>query len=297
MEFRAPAKINLTLAVKGRRDDDFHEIESVVCPIALCDTLEIALHDRAGREFACDDPSLPADDTNLAVRAARLFCERHGLAPRMRIELKKRIPHGAGLGGGSSDAATTLLALDRLFETALALDELSAIAAELGSDVPLFLHRSAARVSGRGEKVEPIDFPHALPLLLVKPPFGVPTPWAYRRWKDSREIPGIDYARREFAWGALQNDLERPVFEKYLLLALLKRWLAAQPEVAGALMSGSGATVFAVLHDRGAGDGLRTRLEREFGGKFWICLAETLPGNSGDAAQARGGVIESGSAD
>ena len=275
MKFLAPAKINLTLTVKGRRDDGFHEIESLVCPISLHDTLEITAREVGGLEFVCDDATLPTDDTNLVVRAAKLFCKTRGIEPRLRIELSKRIPHGAGLGGGSSDAAATLLGLDTIFETRLGLDALSAMAAELGSDVPLFLHRSAARVTGRGEKVTPVAFPHALPLLLVKPPFGVPTPWAYSRWKDSREIPGIAYAPQEFPWGAMHNDLERPVFEKYLFLAVLKRWLLAQPEVAGALMSGSGATVFAVLRDKDSGIELSDQLAREFGPDFWCNAAET----------------------
>ncbi|MEA3207991.1 MAG: 4-diphosphocytidyl-2-C-methyl-D-erythritol kinase [Chthoniobacter sp.] len=276
MQFLAPAKINLTLTVKGRRDDGFHELESLVCPISLFDTLEITPRDCGGLEFVCDDPTLPTDETNLVVRAARLFCSSCGLEPHLHLDLAKRIPHGAGLGGGSSDAAATLFGLNRVFQTALSLDALSAMAAELGSDIPLFLHHSAAVIRGRGEQVEPVAFPHTLPLFLIKPPFGVPTPWAYRRWKEAREIPGVPYAPQEFAWGRLHNDLERPVFEKYLLLALLKRWLLAQPEVAGALMSGSGATVFAVLRARDASVALGERLVAEFGAGLWCCLAETV---------------------
>lgn len=276
MEFRAPAKINLTLGVKGRREDGFHEIESLVCPISLFDTLEIETTEAGGLEFICDDLTLPTGDTNLVVRAARLFCATCSLEPHLRIALTKRIPHGAGLGGGSSDAAATLLGLDQIFETRLGPAALTTMAAELGSDVPLFLHRSAARVTGRGEVVEPVAFPHALPLLLIKPPFGVPTPWAYRQWKDSREIPGIPYAAQEFSWGTLHNDLERPVFEKYLLLAALKSWLLAQPEVAGALMSGSGATVFALLRDKTLAPVLTDRLTQDFGADLWCGVAETV---------------------
>ncbi len=276
MDFLAPAKINLTLAIKGRRDDGFHELESLVCPISLCDSVEIEMREGGGLDFACDDPTLPTDETNLVVRAVRLFCAPRGIEPHLRIRLTKRIPHGAGLGGGSSDAAATLLALDRMFATAAGLDALSAIAAELGSDVPLFLHRSAARVHGRGELVTPARFPHALPLLLIKPPFGVPTPWAYRQWKDSREIPGVLYTAQEFAWGTLGNDLERPVFEKYLFLAALKSWLLAQPEVIGALMSGSGSTVFAVLRGKESAATLTARVIEEFGPDLWCCFAETV---------------------
>ena len=276
MEFHAPAKINLTLAVKGRRDDGFHEIESLACPISLFDTLDIERRDAGGLEFICDDASLPTDETNLVVRAARLFCRSQNVEPHLRITLTKRIPHGAGLGGGSSDAATTLSALDQIFETNLGLETLGAMAAELGSDVPLFLHRSAVRVTGRGELVEGIAFPHALPLLLIKPPFGVPTPWAYRQWQDAQEIPGVIYAAQNFPWGELRNDLERPVFQKYVFLAALKTWLLAQPAVAGALMSGSGSTIFAVLRDRQSAPTLTSELKRGFGDDLWCFAAETI---------------------
>lgn len=277
VELLAPAKINLTLKVLGRRTDGFHDIESLVCPISIFDRLALA-HGTAegGLKFECSDPSLPADDSNLVVRAARLFCNTFGFEPRLRIRLEKEIPHGAGLGGGSSDAAATLLGLNLLFETELTRTVLADLAAELGSDVPLFVHQSAAMIRGRGEHVEPVPFPHSLPLLLIKPSFGVPTPWAYRQWRDSLPVPGVRYDRQELPWGSLENALERPVFEKYLLLATLKTWLLAQPEVRGALMSGSGSTVFAVLTDKAAGYPLSDRVAAEFDPGMWQYLCETI---------------------
>src|SRR5436190_21533308 len=110
MEFLAPAKINLSLIVRGRREDGFHEIETRMVPISVFDHLEIELRDEGGLQFACDDSGIPDDESNLVVRAARLFCKEVGLEPHLSIDLRKRIPHGAGLGGGSSDAATTLMA-------------------------------------------------------------------------------------------------------------------------------------------------------------------------------------------
>ena len=275
MEFFAPAKVNLSLRVLGRREDGFHELESLMCPVSVGDTLDVTLRAEGGLEFVCDDPTLPAGDDNLVVRAARLFCRVRGIEPNIRIALAKHIPHGAGLGGGSSDAATTLLALDRLLQTRLSRETLAAMAAEIGSDVPFFIYESAAVIRGRGERVEPVAFPHALPLLLIKPPFGVPTPWAYSRWKDSREIPDVPYMAQTFPWGELVNDLERPVFEKYVFLADLKCWLLAQPEVAGALLSGSGATVFAVLRGKDAALALGERVAREFGPDLWLSACET----------------------
>ena len=276
MEFLAPAKINLTLRVVRRREDGFHEIDSLFVPISLFDRLQIELGDTGGLVFTCDEPSIPTDEGNLVVRAAHLFCTEVGVEPHVRIHLEKSIPHGAGLGGGSSDAAITLLALDRLFRTEMPRETLMSLAADLGSDVPFFLMGGAARGRGRGEVLEPVDFPHRLPLLLLKPPFGVPTPWAYQRWRDSRELPGVAYGAQQFPWGELVNDLERPVFEKYLMLAEAKSWLLRQPEVQGALMSGSGSTVFAVLHDAEAASAVGQRFAQEFGVSHWAYLAETI---------------------
>lgn len=280
MRWLAPAKINLSLKILGRRPDGFHNLSSLMVPVSVFDTLEIALKDVGDIEFVCAAPGIPLDDGNLVVRAARLFCSTFGFPPRLRIVLGKEIPHGAGLGGGSSDAATTLLALDALFQTHLARQTLVDLAAELGSDVPFFLVQSAAWISGRGEQVSPIEGLPSVPLLLVKPPFGVPTPWAYLHWKESEEIPGVPYGEQSTAAGTLCNDLERPVFQKYVLLAELKRWLLVQPEVEGALMSGSGSTLFAVLRQKQCGVALKERLEGEFGTQIWICLCETIPQKS-----------------
>ncbi|MEO7317901.1 MAG: 4-(cytidine 5'-diphospho)-2-C-methyl-D-erythritol kinase [Chthoniobacteraceae bacterium] len=276
MTILAPAKINLSLRVLRRRDDGFHDIESLIVPVSIFDRLEIDRREAGGIAFTCNEPEVPADNTNLVVRAAISFCATFGIPPNLRIVLHKEIPHGAGLGGGSSDAAATLLALDEILATNAPCETLHRLGADIGSDVPFFLDRSAARVDGRGDHVTPCAFPHTLPLLLIKPPFGVPTPWAYRQWRDSLEIPGVRYAAQEFAWGSLVNDLERPVFEKYVFLADLKRWLLAQPEVGGALMSGSGATVFAVLREKTCVEPLRARVAKEFGDGLWVRFAETL---------------------
>lgn len=275
MEFSAPAKVNLSLRVLRRRDDGFHEIETLMAPVSIFDTLDIELCGSGGLQFTCSDPSLPADSGNLAVRAALRFCETSGIQPHLRIHLKKEIPHGAGLGGGSSDAATVLLALDRLFDTRLPVARLAELAAGLGSDIPFFVHRSAAWCRGRGEIVEPCKLP-PLPLLLIKPPFAVSTPWAYRQWGDSLEIPGMTYAAQKFPWGELVNDLERPVFEKWIQLAELKRWLLGQPEAAGALMSGSGSAVFALLRAKAAGASLAGKVAEQFGENFRVRVTETV---------------------
>ena len=276
MQCSAPAKINLSLRVLRRREDGFHEIETLMVPIGIRDTLDIERQNGGGIDFTCSDRTLPTDGTNLVMRAAEAFAASAGIEPHVRIFLQKETPHGAGLGGGSSDAAATLLALDEIFETQLPLSELTRIAAEIGSDVPFFLARSAAWCRGRGEIVEPCALPHPLPLLLIKPPFGVPTPWAYQRWRDSLEIPGVPYSQQTFGGITLVNDLERPVFEKHIQLAEMKRWLLEQPETAAALMSGSGSTMFAVLREKSLGPALSEKARAQFGPHTWLALTETL---------------------
>jgi 4-diphosphocytidyl-2-C-methyl-D-erythritol kinase len=275
MQVFAPAKINLSLKILHRRSDGFHEIETLIAPISLCDELKIDKKEK-GIEFRCDDPFVPQDEDNLVVRAAKTFFAATKLAPAVSIDLKKKIPHGAGLGGGSSDAATTLLALNRLFETNLSREELAKLGSELGSDVPFFICESAALCRGRGELVTPVRLPEQLSILLLKPEFVVATAWAYSHWQDSREIPGVTYTAQEFAGETFVNDLERPVFEKFVFLAQLKMWLVRQPEVGAALMSGSGSTIFAVLREGQDTEAIAERARKQLDSELWTCQEYTL---------------------
>jgi 4-diphosphocytidyl-2-C-methyl-D-erythritol kinase len=243
---QAPAKINLSLRITGKREDGFHGLETLVLPItSLCDELKFT----AAEAFSlhCDTPGVPTDETNLVSRALRLFEKESDLHCPYHVTLTKRIPHGAGLGGGSADAAHTFLALNNLTRAGIPLDTLAGWAAQLGSDIPLFLYQKPSWCSGRGEIIEPSDLTWDLPIVLFKPAFDIPTPWAYSRWKDSREIPGISYDTQEAGGQLLFNDLERPVFEKHRFLATLRTHLQDQDESLAAMMSGSGSTVFAVL--------------------------------------------------
>jgi 4-diphosphocytidyl-2-C-methyl-D-erythritol kinase len=277
MQVSAPAKINLALKVLRRRSDGFHEIETLIAPISLCDRIKVDKRDSGkGIEFHCDDPSVPISDDNLVLRAAKAFFAATKLKAAVSIELKKRIPHGAGLGGGSSDAASTLLALNELFETKLPREALAKLAEPIGSDVPFFIFESVAICRGRGELVVPVRLPQAFSILLLKPNFVVPTAWAYSRWQDSGEIPGISYAPQEVARQTFLNDLERPVFEKFVFLAHLKMWLLNQPEVGAALMSGSGSTVFGVLRDDQDADAVADRARKQVDPELWTCATETL---------------------
>jgi 4-diphosphocytidyl-2-C-methyl-D-erythritol kinase len=276
MQVFAPAKINLSLKILSQRKDGFHEIETLIAPVSLHDEIKIDKIDIGkGIKFRCDDPSVPRGEDNLVVRAANRFFAATKLTPAVSIDLKKKIPHGAGLGGGSSDAAATLLALNQLFETSLTREELAKLGSEIGSDVPFFIFESAAICRGRGELVTPMKLPEQLSILLIKPDFVVATAWAYSRWHDSREIPGVTYSAQEFAGQTFVNDLERPVFEKFVLLAQLKMWLLKQPEVGAAVMSGSGSTIFAVLRNRQDAEAIAERARDQLDPELWTCACET----------------------
>ena len=275
MQVLAPAKINLSLKILGRRGDGFHEIETLIAPISLADEIDIEKQSR-WIDFSCDDPTVPSGDENLVVRVAKAFFEKTKISGGVGIKLYKKIPHGAGLGGGSSDAATTLRALNELFETKLSREELVTLGSTIGSDVSFFLFESAAICKGRGEIVSPTKLKKKLSILLCKPAFLVSSAWAYSRWQDSKEIPGISYQSQNFDGQTLLNDLERPVFEKFVFLAQLKAWLLKQVEVRAALMSGSGSTVFAVLRPKVDVDLLTNRAREELDREIWTSACETI---------------------
>lgn len=265
---QAPAKLNLALRVLGKRDDGFHEIDTLMVKLpGLYDQLEFV----AGESFSfrCDDCSLPVDESNLVVKAVRAYEVALGKACGCAISLTKSIPHGAGLGGGSSDAATTLIGLDQLHDGALGSTRLGEIAASLGSDVPFFLTPGAARCSGRGEVIAATAAPAALRVLLLKPWFAVATPDAYARWATSTELPGIRYAAQALDETTLVNDLERPVFGKHHFLAEVKEWLLDRRETRAALLCGSGSTVFAVLDEDADADDLARCARHELDPGLW----------------------------
>jgi len=270
----APAKLNLSLRVLARRDDGFHEIDTVMVKLPqLADRLHFTPN--ATFAFSCDDPSLPGDDTNLVVKAVRAYEAAAKIPCNCHISLEKLVPHGAGLGGGSSDAASTLLGLERIHEGALGPDKLASLAADLGSDIPFFLTAGAARCTGRGEKIAPIPSPTTLSVLLLKPAFGIPAAEAYARWQTATAIPGIRYSQQEAHSLVLVNDLEAPVFQKYRFLAELKQWLLIRKEVAAALLCGSGSTVFAVLHQLADAQALAAAARLELDPGFWTWAGTT----------------------
>ncbi|MCH2064203.1 MAG: 4-(cytidine 5'-diphospho)-2-C-methyl-D-erythritol kinase [Roseibacillus sp.] len=269
----APAKLNLALRIHGKREDGFHELETLMVPLkGLADRLEFKPAEAYALETVGAEVG-PVED-NLVTKALQLFEQRTGTCCPYQITLEKRIPPGAGLGGGSSDAAAVLQTLNKLEEAGLGKEDLEEMAAQLGSDVPFFLREGACWCRGRGEILEETAV-EELEVLLLKPAFGVDTVDAYQRWADSEELPYVLYESQEVAGLGMCNDLERAVFAKFPFLAEVKMWLLEQFEVRAALMSGSGATVFAVLEDAAAAGGLAERAMKELDPKFWWWLGRT----------------------
>jgi len=178
------------------------------------------------------------------------------------------------LAGGSSDAAAVLVALDAIFETHLGVEGLEKVATKLGSDVPFFIRGLPAICRGRGEIIQPFDVPEKWRLLLLKPPFGVETAWAYKAWAASHALPGGLEDEQDLGGIKVFNSLERPVFEKFLVLPVMKDWLRQQPEVRAAAMSGSGSTLFAVLNGDAWGPDLEERVKARFGDTLWTALCD-----------------------
>ena len=244
----APAKLNLHLRVTGRRPDGYHELVSVMVPIDLADRIEIRPASE-GIELACTGRSVAGGEENLVWRAARDFLYQGGVPQGASIRLHKRIPVAAGLGGGSSDAAATLLALDRIWPGRLGRKALFRMAVGLGADVPFFLSAVPAVATGIGEVLENLDYWPELWYVLVKPPIEVSTAWAYGQLRIQLTTRENDYINR--FWGPgdfsvaelLENDLERVTETRFPVVTHLKQALMDAGAI-GALMTGSGPTVF-----------------------------------------------------
>jgi 4-diphosphocytidyl-2-C-methyl-D-erythritol kinase len=252
----APAKVNLFLEVFGKRPDGYHEIATLMLAIRRFDTLCIKEDPSGEIGLHCNRSDLPTGPDNLIVRAARLFQKHAGESRGCRIRLVKRIPLAAGLAGGSSDAAATLLGLNRLWQLGLQGGELEKLGAELGSDVPFFFHLPAAWCTGRGEIVKPASFPRPLDLVLLCPNFGCPTAAVYRKVEvPAKPLEGAAVLAAAAAGDAeaigrqLHNRLQPAAEAIAPKLAEYHERLAAM-NPAGTLLSGSGSTLFAVCRNR-----------------------------------------------
>ncbi len=262
MRVLAPAKINVFLRITGRRPDGYHLLDSLMVPISLYDEIDLEAWD-VGRgawtekntiTVTCDDPTLPADETNLAYKAATLLGKETGVNARIAIALRKRIPAGAGLGGGSSDAAAVLKGLNLLLSLGFNEDRLRTLASQLGADVPFFIPCRPARIQGIGEILTPLSPLPVKWFVVIVPPFGVSTPWAYRRFDEllSQTDAVGNFTLTNGRWPETElfvNDLERAVIPAHPLLGELKTRLL-QSGAETALMSGSGSAVFGMFHNQ-----------------------------------------------
>ena len=275
-EISAPAKTNLSLRVVGKREDGFHEIETRMVRLSLSDRLRLKWRDDDRVVLRCADPDLPTDESNLVVKAVRALEAHTGKKFAISIDLEKNIPVAAGLGGGSSDAAAVLRGINEMADLQLPVEELADVSATIGSDIPFFVYDSTCDCGGRGEIVKPVpEANQSLPVLLLKPGFGISAAWAYQKYGASSEYSGFLYLPQICPWGEMVNDLERPVFEKYPHLGEMKNWLLRQPAVHAALLSGSGSTMLAILRPGSPGDSLVDRAVERYGENCWTFLGRT----------------------
>lgn len=254
---KAPAKINLSLDVLDRRPDGYHEVEMVMQTIDLADW--VILEPEEDVRLTCSHPALPVDERNLAMRAAQLLRREAGVSEGAAIHLEKRIPLSAGLGGGSADAAAVLRGLNRLWRLGMSLDELAALGAELGSDVPFCVYGGTALARGRGERIERLPDCPPVWVVLVHPPIPVSTAAVYGRLRlnDIRNRPStermVDAVRRgdvEAIAREMGNVLETVTFALHPEVERLKAQMLRFGAM-GALMSGSGPTVYGLVDKEG----------------------------------------------
>lgn len=283
---RTSAKVNLALEVLGKRGDGYHEIATVLQAVDLFDRLTMETADILS--LHADDPELPTDDGNLVMRAARLLQKTAGIEKGARLRLQKRIPVAAGLGGGSSDAAATLLGLNRLWGLRWPRARLQELAVELGMDVPFFLGTGRAVASGRGERLQALPGGGGYALVLVNPRtplstrevYGrVPAGWHAEPTGTERVIEALRRRNVAALAAALTNNLERVVEPVLPVIGRMKAALLAAGAL-GAIMSGSGPTVFGLARSLDHARQVRSRVSRA----GWACWAVRT--NSGPAIRA-----------
>jgi 4-diphosphocytidyl-2-C-methyl-D-erythritol kinase len=287
VKIRAPAKINLTLRIVGRRADGYHLLDTVMVPISLYDDIQIRkvrVTKKSHRRLIkviCSNPAVPNGPENLAYRAAELLLAKAKIKQPIEIRIHKRIPIGAGLGGGSTDAAATLNGLNRLFKLNLTAKKLEKLGLALGADVPFFVRGRPARARGIGERLQSLRGLPAMSLVVVYPGFAVSTAWVYRNLPRKLTIPDLNnsiFTRLKDVGdlGALLvNDLEKITLNRYPRIAIIKEKLR-RAGAAGCLMSGSGSSVFGIFHsNRKARVAFRMIAAEEDGTKAFLvkCLS------------------------
>jgi 4-diphosphocytidyl-2-C-methyl-D-erythritol kinase len=285
VKIRAPAKVNLRLRVVGKRQDGYHLLDTIMVPVSLYDEIEITkiTSDRNNAvatehlDVTCDHPLIPAGEKNLVYRAARLLLKEKNIRDSVRIHIDKRIPVGAGLGGGSSDAAAVLWGLSRLLRLGYSTQELEKISLSLGADVPFFIKAVPARARGIGERLSAIKHFPRLWMVILYPGFPVSTAWVYRNLRlkltKQRLNNSINFSYLsggpEKIRRLLVNDLETVTVSRYPKIGLLKENLTRAGAV-GSLMSGSGSSVFGIFDSRQEAQLAFCRLKEKEGAQAFL---------------------------
>jgi len=259
-QINCPAKINLSLDVINRRPDGYHNLEMIMHEINLCDTLTFSIQKNTEKTeiiLTSEDKNMPTDESNLIYRAAKLFFEKTGISATARIHVCKKIPMGAGLGGGSTDAAGTLSALNSAFDEPLTLDELSVMAKSLGADVPFFLFGGCMLAEGIGEKLTSVAPLSGAYIVLAKPAIHISTPWVYKnlhldentKHPDTKSvIKALNEGNLDLRAKSAGNVLETVTAKEYPEIEEYKS-IMMQNGAAYSLMSGSGSSVFGIFAD------------------------------------------------
>jgi len=274
LQLKSHAKVNLRLEILKEREDGYHELRTLLQKISLHDTLHVSLKKEKGISIETDHPNLSVGKSNLAYKAARSLLKKSDFKGGVRIEIKKRIPLGAGLGGGSSNAATTLKALNQLLKIGLPKKELMGMGSEIGADIPFFFFGGSAIASGIGERLKKIELPD-LWYVLIYPNFEVSTRWAYRNFILTKRRFHFKFHKflktPEEISHLLWNDLEGVVSLEHPEIGVMKKMLLSAGAM-GALMTGSGATVFGIFSEKGNASKAYKKVKRMVKQKRWAVL-------------------------
>jgi 4-diphosphocytidyl-2-C-methyl-D-erythritol kinase len=276
----SPAKINLRLEILKKREDGYHELRTILQKINLHDLLHFSLKKERGMSIKTNHPNLPVGKRNLVYQAVQSILKKSVYKGGVLIEIEKRIPLGAGLGGGSSNAATTLKAMNQLLKINLPKKELMAMGLEIGADVPFFFLEGAAIASGIGERLKKIELP-GLWFVLIYPNFEVSTRWAYQNFILTKRrfhfnLHGLLRTPKEIS-NLLWNDLEEVVSRECPQIGVMKKMLYSAGAL-GALMTGSGPTVFGVFSEEGGASEAYKKVKKMVRGRGWIILnARSIP--------------------
>ena len=284
ISLKAPAKVNLFLEILGKRDDGYHEIETIMQEIDLADSLQFE-ETQEGVTLECNDKNIPANQDNLVCKAANLILEECGIKKGVLINLEKNIPVGAGLGGGSSDAATTLKALNSLWKVGLNNEELMGFAAKLGSDIPFFINGKTALCRGRGELITPVEVRNRMDYIILFPRVHISTETIYKNLKIdltkkrkdvSFFLDALKYSEVAGISKLLFNRLEEIIFATYPDLLQVKSTLESFG-FCGLSISGSGSAFFGLCNDRHQAEVIKSKIELSGMGNVFVATNVITP--------------------